>query len=382
MAIGSQSAEAIKLAIGSAAPLHERARGRHPRPRPALGPAAQAPARQRGGPQRDRLAAGGHHGFDPRDARGDAARARRRHRPPRDPARRRRVAAARLRRARRGRDPHEGLPRRLAADVRRGRSGPLARGARHARAPGRRRAAALRWRSRSTPAGWSSPSTSSPSRSTTPPRTASGSPSSPARSPSPRAARSRSSSSSRAARAPRRRARPATRAARAGWRPRSGTSASSCSTSAGPAARPRSGRSRASTRRRRPTYLAHFRADAIVRDCRAHPPRARRRALERPRAELRRAVRHDVPVARAGGPARGAHHRRAAAARAPGRRRLRAHLARGCSSATGATTTRYPGDRERVRDARRALEREPAAAAVGRPADRAAGCASSAAGSG
>ena len=46
-AIGSQSAEAIKLAIGSAAPLDVRADHDGPRPRPRLRPSARARARQR-----------------------------------------------------------------------------------------------------------------------------------------------------------------------------------------------------------------------------------------------------------------------------------------------------------------------------------------------
>ena len=38
-------------------------------------------------------------------------------------------------------------------------------------------------------------------------------------------------------------------------------------------------------------YLANFRADSIVRDAELHPPRARRRSLERARPELRRLLR-------------------------------------------------------------------------------------------
>ena len=52
------------------------------------------------------------------------------------------------------------------------------------------------------------------------------------------------------------------------------------------------------------------------------PPRARRRALERARPELRRDVRRQLPLAGARGAARGVHHRRAAAVRRAHRRCL------------------------------------------------------------
>ena len=57
--------------------------------------------------------------------------------------------------------------------------------------------------------------------------------------------------------------------------------------------------------------------------CGAHPPGARRRSLERPRSELRRLHDDDLPVVRARGPARGAHHGGPVAGRAPARRRVR-----------------------------------------------------------
>ena len=64
-------------------------------------------------------------------------------------------------------------------------------------------------------------------------------------------------------------------------------------------------------------YLAHFRADAIVRDAERIRAGAGRRALERARPELRRAVRHDLPVDRPRGAARGVRHRRARRRSAP-----------------------------------------------------------------
>ena len=96
MAIGSQSAEAIKLAVGSAEPLGRGAAHPHPRPRPDVRPPARDRAGLERGPQRDRarrwptiIDRG------PRHARGDAARAGRRHHQGGHPARRRRLAAAR-----------------------------------------------------------------------------------------------------------------------------------------------------------------------------------------------------------------------------------------------------------------------------------------------
>ena len=101
MAIGSQSAEAIKLAAGSATPLAEEIetsiRGRDL----ASGLPREIAADLRGGPPGDRLAAGRDHDRDPRHARGDAARAGRRHHHRGHPAGRRRLAPARPRGARR-----------------------------------------------------------------------------------------------------------------------------------------------------------------------------------------------------------------------------------------------------------------------------------------
>ena len=105
MAIGSQSAEAIKLAAGSAIPLAEEIetsiRGRDL----ASGLPREIVLTQRGGPPGDRLAAGRDHDRDPRDAGGDAARAGGRHHHRGRAARRRRLAAARVRAARRPRRP-------------------------------------------------------------------------------------------------------------------------------------------------------------------------------------------------------------------------------------------------------------------------------------
>ena len=130
MAIGSQSAEAIKLAIAAATPQAEdlvtEVRGRDlmsglPREVQLTGEEVQ---------RRDRRAARRHPRRRARDARGDAAGARRRHHQGGHPARGRRRAAARARRAARGRDRHAGARRRRAAGVRRARRRPVARGAR------------------------------------------------------------------------------------------------------------------------------------------------------------------------------------------------------------------------------------------------------------
>jgi rod shape-determining protein MreB len=133
LAIGSQTAEAIKIANGSAAPLeHERTTGVHGRHMITGLPtqvelrseevrtAVEAPAPS------DRPGDQGH-------ARANPARPGGRPRPSRHPARGRGRAAARLPGARRGGDWHAGLPRRVAADLRRDRVGPGARALRAAR---------------------------------------------------------------------------------------------------------------------------------------------------------------------------------------------------------------------------------------------------------
>ena len=149
MAIGSQSAEAIKLAVGSAYELEEEIstsiRGRDllsglPRElelaseevRRAIDAAADRHPRRR-----------------PRHARGDAARAGRRHRPPRHHAGRRRSAPARLLRPRPPRHRHAGAHRRRPAHVRRLGRRPVARGARPAWPTGRGLTTTLRRSARS-----------------------------------------------------------------------------------------------------------------------------------------------------------------------------------------------------------------------------------------
>ena len=100
------------------------------------------------------------------------------------------------------------------------------------------------------------------------------------------------------------------------------------------------------------------------------PGGARRRALERPRPELRRLHLDDLPVDRARRPARGAPHRRAGADRPPGRRHLRRDLPaadQGQPALLRALPGR-PGARPRDPPPARRRGRPPA---VGRPADRA-----------
>jgi hypothetical protein len=133
MAIGSQSAEAIKLEIGSAAPLTPEIEA-EVRPRPAVRAAAGASSSAAPGSPSDRRSAVG----DPRgaagDAGGDAAGAGGRYRQARHPAGRRRLAAARVRRARPCSDRDAGAPGRVTAYLRGGGRGALPRGARRSRA--------------------------------------------------------------------------------------------------------------------------------------------------------------------------------------------------------------------------------------------------------
>ena len=189
----------------------------------------------------------------------------------------------------------------------------------------------------------SSPTTSCRSRSTTRTPAASRSRSSRARSPSPTAARSRTSSSCRAVPATRRRGRPATRADPAG--------------STAPLQDFRvlmldqrgTGRSTPVHGDEPLDYLSHFRADTIVRDAELLREALGSPPWSRARPELRRPLHPHLPLARARRPARGVDHRRRAGHRRLRRRRLPRHLGARRSSATGATTTRYPEDRERVR---------------------------------
>ena len=128
--IGQQTAEEVKLEIGSAYPMEEEVqaeiRGRDMVSRPAQDRRAD----QRGDPRRARGAARPDHRRGQGDARPHAARARVGHHGPRDHARRRRLAAAGPRRAPARGDADARAPRRVAADVRRRRLGPLARGVR------------------------------------------------------------------------------------------------------------------------------------------------------------------------------------------------------------------------------------------------------------
>ena len=127
LAIGSRTAETIKIEIGSAIPLQPEetieVRGRHlvtGLPTAVQLRSEEVRAAISGAAARDPAG-------DPRHARADAARAGQRHRPRRDPARRRRHPDPRLPRAGRRGDRDAGVPRRVAADLRRRRLGPGAR---------------------------------------------------------------------------------------------------------------------------------------------------------------------------------------------------------------------------------------------------------------
>ena len=124
LAIGSRTAEAIKIELGSAMPLQEEqvteVRGRHL----ATGLPTAVQLRSEEVRTRDRRPAARDPPGHPRHARADPARAVLRHRPRRDPARRRRHAGPGLPRARRRRDRDARLPGRVAADLRRRRLRP------------------------------------------------------------------------------------------------------------------------------------------------------------------------------------------------------------------------------------------------------------------
>ena len=222
-----------------------------------------------------------------------------------------------------------------------------------------------------------SPSTSSPCLSTTPAPTARPSRCSRARSPTPTGATGRCSSSCRAARAARS-PRPTRHPSSPGWLDRAltdfrvlmldqrGTGRSTpIGTLPGLSAAEQA------------EYLTHFRADAIVRDAEHIRQRAGRRALERARPELRRAVRHDLPVDRPRGAARGVRHRRPGADRAAHRGRLPRDLLAHARALPALLRALPRRPRAGARAARppRARRRPPA---LGRPAHRAGGCASSA----
>ena len=128
--IGQQTAEEIKLEIGSAFPLRGGGPGGGPRPGPRLGAAEDRRADVRGGARRARGAARPDHRGGQGDARPHAPGARVRHHGPRDHAGRRRRAPAGPRRAPARRDPDALSPGGIAAHVRGRGLGPLARGIR------------------------------------------------------------------------------------------------------------------------------------------------------------------------------------------------------------------------------------------------------------
>ena len=118
LAIGSRTAEQIKIAIGSVMPLHPEetieVRGRHL----VTGLPTAVELRSEEVRAAIMAPAAGDPPGDPRHARGDAAGARQRHRQGRDPARRRRHAHPRLPGARRRRDRDAGVLGGVAAHVR------------------------------------------------------------------------------------------------------------------------------------------------------------------------------------------------------------------------------------------------------------------------
>ena len=105
-------------------------------------------------------------------------------------------------------------------------------------------------------------------------------------------------------------------------------------------------------------YLTHFRADSIVRDAELDPRGARRRPLERPRPELRRLHLADLPLDRAGGPAR--RRSSPAACRRSAGPSTTSTAPRGSArcEANRRYFERYPDDRARVREIHRRLEAE------------------------
>ena len=105
-------------------------------------------------------------------------------------------------------------------------------------------------------------------------------------------------------------------------------------------------------------YLTHFRADSIVRDAELLRARARQPAVEPCSARASAASASPATSRRRRrDSARGVPHRRAAAGRAPGRRRLPRHL-RPLLERNRRYYARYPEDRERVRELQRRLEAE------------------------
>ena len=128
--IGTQTAEEVKLEIGSAAPMREEVQAEIRGRDLVSGPAQDGRALVAGSAAGARRAAAADHRRDQVDARQDAPRAGLGHHGPRHRAGRRRRPAAPPRRARAPRDRDARAPRRVAADVRRGRLGSIARGVR------------------------------------------------------------------------------------------------------------------------------------------------------------------------------------------------------------------------------------------------------------
>ena len=178
----------------------------------------------------------------------------------------------------------------------------------------------------------------------------------------PEGSTSRSWCSCRADRASRRAARPGRRAG-PGWLDRALQDY--------PGADARSARHRALDARRRHRLRRLPRALPGRLDRPRRRARARgagRRSLERPRAELRRAVRVHVPVARAGGAAGGVHDRRRARDRHADRRRVPGHL-RADRGAQPPLLRALPGGPRAAAGPGRAARRRGRAAADRRPAD-------------
>ena len=119
--IGQQTAEEVKLEIGSAYPLEEEVQAEIRGRDLVSGLPKTVVLTSRGGARGARGAARADHRRDQGDARPHAARAGLGHHGPRDHAGRRRLAAAGARRAPARRDADARAPGRVAADLRRGR---------------------------------------------------------------------------------------------------------------------------------------------------------------------------------------------------------------------------------------------------------------------
>ena len=130
--LGERTAEEMKMTLGSAFPLPDRARRRDPRPRHGLRPAPHRRRLQLRAAPGARGAAAQHHRRGPHHPRPDAARAGRRHHGPRHRAHRRRRHAPRPRRAAAPRDRHARPRRRGPAVLGRLRRGQVRGGVRGA----------------------------------------------------------------------------------------------------------------------------------------------------------------------------------------------------------------------------------------------------------